>query len=135
MADKVCACGNPATTNGRCSNCRAIYQREWYQKNKSAQKARAKIHNKRMREKYRKLADELKSNPCADCGGSFHPVVMDFDHIGDDKIVNVAKMAQGYGMDAILREIAKCELVCANCHRMRTHRRRLIAQADRAVLS
>lgn len=45
---------------------------------------------------------------------------MDFDHLGD-KFKNVSAMIQeGFGIKKILAEAAKCEVVCANCHRLRT---------------
>lgn len=70
----------------------------------------------------RTFIDELKSKPCTDCGGTFDPVCMDFDHIGTDKRYNVAKMLSA-SVQQVLDEIAKCELVCANCHRLRTKNR------------
>jgi hypothetical protein len=67
----------------------------------------------------------LKSAPCTDCCRSYPFYVMDFDHISDDKICNVSQMANhDYPMSRILAEIAKCELVCSNCHRHRTYIRR-----------
>lgn len=63
---------------------------------------------------------ELKSAPCTDCGGTFDPVCMDFDHRpGEEKIDCVSSLAW-MGLDAVLAEISKCDLVCANCHRLRT---------------
>lgn len=66
-----------------------------------------------------KIAD-LKSGPCADCGLRFHPVCMDFDHRDpSEKVRNISAMvAQNW--ETIEIEIAKCDLVCANCHRIRT---------------
>jgi hypothetical protein len=53
---------------------------------------------------------------------------MDFDHIGDDKTAAINKMVWRPVSEARLRaEIAKCEVVCANCHRERTHRRYVAA--------
>lgn len=58
-----------------------------------------------------------------DCGGEFHPVCMQFDHRGDDKkYKNISKMTN-YSMERIMEEIAKCDLVCANCHALRTYNR------------
>jgi hypothetical protein len=57
---------------------------------------------------------------CADCGYRAHPVALDFDHLpGTKKLYRVATMA-GMKRDLIDAEIAKCEVVCANCHRIRT---------------
>ncbi len=65
-----------------------------------------------------------ESSPCSDCGTYFPAVCMDFDHTGTDKVANVARMVSAITpLEKILAEIAKCELVCANCHRLRTARR------------
>jgi bacterioferritin-associated ferredoxin len=67
----------------------------------------------------------LKENfPCTDCGQKYPYYVMDFDHIGTDKSNNVSEMVNRFGLATIIKEIAKCELICSNCHRIRTHKRR-----------
>lgn len=67
------------------------------------------------------LVNDLKSKPCTDCGQTFHPAAMDFDHINDDKSYNIAYLVHiGCTEQTLLTEIAKCELVCSNCHRVRT---------------
>jgi hypothetical protein len=64
---------------------------------------------------------KLKDHPCSDCGGRFPSVCMDFDHRDpSEKKQNVGSMATTYNLQTILDEIAKCDLVCANCHRIRT---------------
>ena len=66
---------------------------------------------------------ELKSGPCADCGQTFPPYVMDFDHKDwTDKEAEVAAIKFGR-WELVLAEVAKCDLVCSNCHRIRTHHR------------
>ena len=69
---------------------------------------------------------ELKSAPCSDCGGVFPTCCMDFDHVdGNNKLHNVGSMvARHYSKELIAQEIEKCDLVCANCHRIRTKNRR-----------
>ena len=83
-----------------------------------------------------RLVIEAKSRPCADCGGTFPYWVMDLDHRGDEpKFFNPGS---AYGSswtkrdvyrrreiteDILLAEIAKCDAVCANCHRQRGHDR------------
>jgi hypothetical protein len=60
-----------------------------------------------------------------DCGGSFHPAAMQWDHIGTDKRINISDAVhKGWSRARILTEIAKCELVCSNCHAVRTWTRR-----------
>lgn len=62
---------------------------------------------------------------CADCGYRGHPAALDFDHLpGVKKEARLACMAAGATKAKIDAEIAKCEVVCANCHRIRTANRR-----------
>lgn len=73
----------------------------------------------------REWARNLKNKPCMDCGVSYPPWVMDWDHRpGTEKLFNPSHI-NTYGRDQIAAEIAKCDLVCANCHRQRTHERRV----------
>jgi len=58
---------------------------------------------------------------CSDCGQLFPACCMDFDHVEGDKSAEVgALVAKGASWELIQEEIDKCELVCANCHRIRT---------------
>jgi len=81
------------------------------------------------RQKYieakRALIREAKDKPCVDCNQRFPFYVMDFDHVrGDKKFTIAAHVTEGgFGFEAIVAEIAKCDLVCANCHRIRTYLR------------
>ena len=60
-----------------------------------------------------------------DCGQCFPPCAMDFDHVRGEKVGNVGGMALA-SWAKLQAEIAKCEIVCANCHRQRTNKRLLI---------
>jgi hypothetical protein len=81
----------------------------------------------RYQSKVRDAVKELKRGPCSDCGQCFDPVCMDFDHRpGESKLKSVAQ-CQKHGMKVVLAEIDKCDLVCSNCHRLRTETRRLYA--------
>lgn len=72
------------------------------------------------------IVRSFKDQPCMDCGNRFPPVCMDFDHRpGETKIVEVSHLANRIASPERIRaEIAKCDLVCANCHRLRTEARR-----------
>jgi hypothetical protein len=51
--------------------------------------------------------------------------VMQFDHVRGKKVDSVSQMRWGRpSMRLVKEEIAKCELVCGNCHAIRTHKRR-----------
>ena len=78
-----------------------------------------------LRVKRRELLTVLKDKPCADCLIKYPRWVMQFDHLRDKKFGIGGKQNQGLG--ALLAEIAKCEVVCANCHAERTHQRRQLA--------
>jgi hypothetical protein len=66
---------------------------------------------------------KLKSVPCMDCGGTYPPVCMDFDHRpGAEKKFNIAQWRQ-FSAFELVAEIAKCDLVCSNCHRVRSAER------------
>lgn len=65
----------------------------------------------------------LKDGPCADCGGRFPRVAMDFDHVRGEKLFEIGNGIR-YKAAAVLAEIEKCEVVCSNCHRVRTEERR-----------
>jgi hypothetical protein len=77
--------------------------------------------NQRMRGRRDRL-DELKSKPCADCGGTFPPYVMDFDHRDPSQKSFTISKRFANRWERLLEEIAKCDVVCANCHRVRTYR-------------
>lgn len=62
----------------------------------------------------------LCNSSCTDCGNT-DPRVLEFDHLRD-KVFNVAQM-QSYSLKRVQEEIDKCEVVCANCHKIRTYSR------------
>lgn len=71
----------------------------------------------RYRDKARDLRIRLKAVPCLDCGGIFHYCQMEFDHVRGDKIAPIANLRTEA---SILAEASKCDVVCTNCHRLRT---------------
>jgi hypothetical protein len=72
-----------------------------------------------------KLLEQLRDVPCADCGVRFPSYVMQFDHRDSSaKNYTVTRMIGRTGRARILEEAAKCDIVCANCHRERTYHRR-----------
>lgn len=77
---------------------------------------RVKARKQRLRERF---AEYKASLSCEVCGFS-HPAALDFHHRdGDDKQVEVAKMITwGNSWETIMAEVAKCQVLCANCHRI-----------------
>lgn len=104
-------------------------KRRYYLKNKGRYLAYANA----TRERYKRIVRRLKRRPCADCGRRYPYYVMDFDHRdGALKEHEMAKIHFRKSRAIIEREAGKCDLVCANCHRIRTHRRE--ASKKRAIL-
>ena len=93
--------------------------RTYYEGNKDRYLQRVRLK----REVIRKLLERLKTGPCVDCGVSYPPYVMDFDHRdATNKKFSIAKADdRTSSIEKLLAEIAKCDLVCANCHRERTY--------------
>ena len=82
------------------------------------------------------LIRQFKKKPCADCGIEYPPICMDFDHRDPSaklriktgksrRTINMAAIAKTFRLSTVLAEIAKCDVVCANCHRLRTEKQRL----------
>lgn len=86
-------------------------------------KERQKINQKRHRDRlYEQLAAYLLEHPCVDCG-ELDIVVLQFDHLPEfDKGFEIGRAITGStrSWDSVMAEIAKCEVVCANCHTRRT---------------
>ena len=92
----------------------------WYIKNKH----RYLDYNAKTRGKVRDFLKRAKERPCADCKRTYPYYVMDFDHRpGTDKTYDLSKVARRGSMAVAKVEIAKCDVVCSNCHRERTHER------------
>ena len=100
-------------------NTRLEYSRNHYKNNKQKYLDRNRVN----RAKLRKYVSDLKeSKPCSDCGVSYPHYVMDFDHINNKEGL-IIDFIRRYNKTALDLEIAKCELVCSNCHRIRSQNR------------
>lgn len=101
------------------------YQKQWHQDHREERMPILRRQKRERLDNMRLWIQELKeSEPCVDCGLRYPYWVMDFDHL-DGKVLNVSQAVQhGWGRERLQSEIDKCELVCSNCHRTRTHNRR-----------
>ena len=101
-----------------CKICKSRIDAGYYQRNKEAHKLRVKgylIRNRKL------LWEYLTNHSCVDCGMD-NPVVLEFDHTGKDKVESISYLlgTKKCSWDVILREIKKCQVRCANCHRIKT---------------
>lgn len=111
--------------NGRQAWCKACV-REWdaayHQRMRSIRYVQRKLRHRKTLDW---LTEYKRSRACTDCGGFFHPAAMTFDHLpGSVKRGDVSDLLCHGMLRSGLAEIAKCELVCANCHAVRTFVRR-----------
>jgi hypothetical protein len=104
-----------------CRECGKELTRSHYNRNKRQYTEK----NLRAFNNRRKFAKKMKDRPCADCGIKYPFYVMDFDHREDEIKEFELNSLTRVTIKAVVREIAKCDVVCANCHRERTYRRRL----------
>lgn len=108
-----------------CKPCRKAYLKKDYDKKKVFYIKRSKINRKKRSSVIREFVDAYKSKtPCKDCNNNFFPFQMDFDHLGNKKFNISSAVGDALPLEEVKKEIEKCELVCANCHRLRTHLRR-----------
>jgi hypothetical protein len=77
----------------------------------------------RVREAQAFVLEYLKSRPCIDCGEA-DPVVLEFDHVGPKRADVSTLVRRGVLRSVLVAEMARCDVVCANCHRRRTAQRR-----------
>lgn len=142
--DPCTECGGEYFAKGRCRNC---YYKYKYHANLTKYRETGRLRALRLRkanpEKYklnvRKCAAkrkerirlfiaQTKAQPCADCRQVFPQCVMEFDHVPDrclgTKRFRVVPSTAWASEQAVKEEVAKCDIVCANCHRLRTYMRR-----------
>ena len=108
----------------RCKYCQAQVSKQHYKDNKQSYFDRVRTREVGVIEDNQKrLADYLCRHPCIDCGQT-DIRVLEFDHVRGDKSNNIARMVgKGFSWSTIEAEIAKCEVRCANCHRIKTNER------------
>lgn len=107
-----------------CKACRRLIDRAFYKRNKSRVAPKKAKRAAQQYEALTELINRIKDVPCYDCCVKYPPQVMDFDHVTDNKIANVSDLRNHHSKQKLLDEIAKCQIVCSNCHRNRTHERR-----------
>jgi len=105
--------------NSACKRCHKVYRDNHYAKNKGYYIAKAKRFDRKVKEEIRRR----KEKPCADCGKQYPYYVMQFDHLAEKSFE--ISLGFKYGKEKLEAELAKCDVVCANCHAERTHQRQV----------
>lgn len=115
---KACSSAYVAERRAACAKTRNRHreaQRRFRERNPDYVNMKAAERYARRRE----LVDGYKRVPCADCGERYPTCCMDFDHVRGKKRFNIAS-GLSRSNKALIQEIGKCDVVCANCHRIRT---------------
>lgn len=105
-ADRICKeCGIKTNSKGGWGLCKAHYR-------------------KRRREVIRKACIEEMGNKCMKCGGTFPNFVYDFHHRDPkEKEDALGNYIDSWSVMRMAEEVVKCDLLCANCHRIEHHER------------
>ena len=108
-----------------CRDCEQQQRRDNYANNRERAKVINRVSMLNAREESREFVYQyLCEHPCQDCGET-NPLVLTFDHVRGVKKGNISDMVgRGWSLDTIKAEIAKCDVVCFNCHMRREHKRR-----------
>ena len=115
-----------------CANCHAIRtyalqatRKAWRRANGALVNTKRRIIQREKEIKRRDFILALRERPCEQCGIRFPPFIMQFDHRDPTTKKFIVSGTWMSSEARILKEAAKCDIVCPNCHRDRTFRRRL----------
>jgi hypothetical protein len=106
----------------RCRACRSVYGKLHYRQHRPEyiSRSRARVRRHERDSYWSWLMNYLASHPCIDCGQA-DPVLLQFDHRDrSTKVGTIGSMLNRASWAALLSEVAKCDVRCANCHRLRT---------------
>jgi len=99
-----------------CRDCQRVYRQKHYQSNKKKYIVKAAIWRAKHREEFYQW---LLQQNCLDCGNS-DIRVLEFDHVRGEKEKDIARLIGNVSFTVLKKELDKCDIVCANCHRIRT---------------
>ena len=102
-----------------CKDCQKIYRKKHYEENKDYYKDKSKKWTRTKKENFFKW---VNTQSCVDCGIS-DIRVLEFDHVRGIKVGGIAQLLQSASKERFEAELAKCEVVCSNCHKIRTAKR------------
>ena len=91
----------------------------------AGQKEKTNANTRRNRKQVTDILREYKESVgCVDCKGSFPHYVLEFDHLpGTKKLGSPSAVGRRYSIQKAIEEADKCDVVCSNCHSIRTWNR------------
>lgn len=110
---------NKSRKDGRqvnCKPCRKLINNQQYRDNPNRRK-RIVCNSEKYKARNKTYVDNLKERGCSKCE-EVELCTLDFHHLDEDtKVANISKLVHRGSFDKLLRELNKCVLLCANCHR------------------
>lgn len=123
---KKCKANPSLSGKSYCSACSKAYHADYFQKHSSEKSASASSLKRDILKWYKGLKHNKNCMACMQ--GPFDECQLDYDHIPSRgvKFMDISRMVRlGYSREKIQLEIEKCQLICSNCHRLRTRNRRV----------
>lgn len=99
------------------------YNRAYYARNREHILVQKRANKKASRKRMRDYIIKVKDTPCKDCNIKYPYYVMQFDHLRDKKFIISQATSLSCSFERLEEEIKKCDIVCANCHTIRTFNR------------
>ena len=100
----------------------AEYSKTYYEKNKAKVIKAAAVNRKKFTADWAAFKSTLKCSVC----GENHPATLDFHHVDpNEKEHSIDRLVRNCSWKTIERELEKCVVLCANCHRKHHHEERL----------
>lgn len=93
------------------------YQRYWYTLNRDYYLRKNKLQKLNTKKFIRRVKKKVG---CQNCGYKLHAEALDFDHLGEKEINIACAPTQGWSIKRLKAEMRKCQILCANCHRIKT---------------
>lgn len=109
----------PDGLGSNCRECQSKIRKKHYTSNQAKVVGAVVVRKQALQDKIWAVKN---NSSCADCGFA-NPKALEFDHLGDKEFDISDAVRRGLSWSRIESEIAKCDVVCANCHRIRTHDR------------
>lgn len=103
-----------------CRDCQKEYHKKWYSNNKKSVRKRCYRNAKRYKQEVIAYVAELLSNSECELCGNKDFYCLEFDHLRDKK-KDVGSLMHTTTLRIVKEEIAKCRILCANCHKKETH--------------
>lgn len=138
--------GNRDGLTSYCNACNVQVARDWYAANRDYALAYQRRKRRENRDLYRDRDRErwlrspavqitlaARETPCVDCGVQLPAEVMELDHVRGVKSFSLGGRVRSYDPALVEAEVAKCDVRCPNCHRMRHYRERKQIREERAV--